>query len=119
MGGDYFYRMTLEKPEAMKALTKNKSDAYRSLDVSVLNSLILNDILGITEENYNERVEFTKSVSEGIKKVNSEEFDCLFAINPVKDSQIREVAMAGEKLPPRSICVFPKPITGIIIYIMT
>ncbi len=115
-GKDYFYRLTLTNSEAMKTYNPDKSDAYCSLDVAVLNSLILEDILGINMESYDDRIVITKSVNEGIKKVTSDEFGCLFAINPVKDSQIRSVATAGDKLPPKSICLFPKPITGVVIY---
>ena len=116
-GGDYFYRLTILDKNLLSERLKEKSDAYRSLDVCVLNNLILNDILGIDEESYEKRIDYTKSVAEGTKLVQSGEFGCLFAINPVRDSQIRAVATAGEKLPPKSICVFPKPITGVIMYI--
>ena len=36
-------------------------------------------------------------------------------MNPVKAEQIREVVTEGEKMPARSICVFPKPASGVII----
>jgi uncharacterized protein (DUF1015 family) len=117
-GGDYFYRLTILDHNIAKNRIKGKSDAYCSLDVAVLNSLILEDLLGINDENYDERISYTKSVAEGTKKVKDGEFGCLFAINPVRDSQIRAVATAGEKLPSKSICLFPKPITGVIMNIL-
>ena len=117
-GGDYFYRVTLLNKSALAAKMPEMCEAYRTLDVSVLNSLILKDILGITDENYNERISYTKSVAEGTRMVQKGEFGCLFAINPVRASQIREVATAGEKLPSKSICVFPKPVTGVIMNIL-
>jgi len=114
-GGDYFYRLTLKNRDALRAYIPDKFEGYYGLDVAVLNYLLLADILNITDENYNERVSYTKSVTEGVQKVKSGEFGCLLAINPVKAEQVREVALAGEKLPPMSICVFPKPVTGTII----
>lgn len=117
IGGDHFYRVTLLKRDAIAAKIPDKSDAYRSLDVSVLNGLILEDVLGISDKNYDERISYTKSVAEGVQKVRKGDFGCLFAINPVTASQIREVATAGEKLPSKSICVFPKPVTGVIMNI--
>ncbi|MCR4719598.1 MAG: DUF1015 domain-containing protein [Firmicutes bacterium] len=117
-GKDYFYRITILDRSTAKERLKGKSDAYCSLDVAVLNSLILEDLLGINDENYDERVSYSKSVAEGTKKVKDGEFGCLFAINPVRDSQIRAVATAGEKLPSKSICLFPKPITGVIMNIL-
>lgn len=114
-GDKYFYRLTLKDREPVKKAVPGKSDAYRSLDTAVLNNLIIRDILGITEEEYDDRIEFTKSVNDGIRRVMSKDFGCLLAVNPVKTWQIRAVAMAGDKMPPKSICVFPKPVTGIII----
>lgn len=114
-GGNYFYRLTLKNKDALKAYVPDKCEGYYSLDVAVLNNLLLMDILNITEEHYAERIEYTKSVTEGVQMVNSGEFGCLLAINPVKAEQVREVALAGEKLPSMSICVFPKPVTGTII----
>ena len=117
-GGDYFYRLSVSDRDAVRNRLKGKSDAYCSLDVAVLNSLILEDILSISDKNYDERISYTKSVAEGTEKVKNGEFGCLFAINPVRDSQIRAVATAGEKLPSKSICLFPKPITGVIMNIL-
>lgn len=114
-GGNYFYRLTLKNRDALKMYIPDKSSGYCSLDVAVLNNLILSDILNISDENYNDRIEVTKSITEGIAAVKSGEFGCLLAINPVRAEQVREVALAGEKLPPMSICVFPKPVTGTII----
>ncbi len=117
-GGEYFYRLTLRDNAPLKKMLPEKSDAYISLDVTVLNKLILEDILNICEADFSERIEYTKSVTEGIKSVRDGEFGCLFAINPVKTEQIRGVTIAGEKMPSHSICVFPKPVTGIILNIM-
>lgn len=114
-GGEYFYRLTLKNDSALKNYLPDKSDGYLTLDVAVLNNLILSDILNITDENYNERIDYTKSVTEGVAKVKSGEYGCLLAVNPVRAEQVRSVALAGEKLPPMSICVFPKPVTGTII----
>lgn len=117
-GGDYFYRLTLKNTSSIKDLLPDKSDAYCSLDVTVLNKLILEDILNIFEDDYDSRLSYTKSVSEGIKVVKSGEYGCFFAINPVKTEQLRTVAIANDKMPPHSICVFPKPVTGILINLL-
>lgn len=114
-GDKYFYRLTLKSRASVRREIPDKSDAYCSLDTAVLNNLILHDILGITEDEYDARIDYTKSVSDGMRRVLNHEFGCMLAVNPVKTWQIRAVAMAGDKMPPKSICVFPKPVTGIII----
>lgn len=117
-GGEYFYRLILKDDAPIKKLLPDKSSAYQLLDVTILNKLILEDILGITEENCSEKIEYTKSVFDGITKVNSGKFSCMFAVNPVKTEQIRAVAKSGDKMPPHSICLFPKPVTGILFNIL-
>ena len=99
-----------------RSVLPDKSEAYRRLDVTVLNKLILEEILNIDEEHYHERVTFTKRPLEGVKKVKNGEYGCIFIINPTKPSQISDVAMAGEKMPERSISIFPKPSTGIVFH---
>ncbi len=113
-GGEYFYRLTLLDHTTLKTAIPDKSPAYRSLDVTVLNHLLLDEIMNITPETYHDRVTFTKNIVKGINAVRNGEYQCLFVINPSNSQQIRDVAIAGEKMPERSICIFPKPATGIV-----
>lgn len=113
-GGDYFYRLILKDTQYLETIMPDKSPAYRGLDVTVLNHLLLEEVLGINENNYHEQVTFTKRLLSGVKKVQQGEYNCIFIINPTKASQISAVAVAGEKMPERSISIFPKPATGIL-----
>lgn len=117
-GGDYFYRLTLKDSSSLKSILPEKSNAYLSLDVTVLNELILDGIFGISAEDMDDNIEYTKSVTEGIELVKDGSFGCLLAINPVRTEQIRAIAASGDKMPPHSICVFPKPITGVLINVL-
>ncbi len=114
-GGNYFYRMTLLDPDCMKEFVPDKSEAYRTLDVTVFNYLVAGELLNIPESSRDERIEFVNTAGEGIEKVQSGEYGCLFLLNPVKSSQVCDVATAGEKLPKRSLCILRKPSTGVVI----
>jgi len=114
-GQNYFYRLTLTDKEIMKNILPEKSSAFRGLDVAVFNSLILGDILNIEEEKYDEYISYTKRATKGVSAVKNGDASCLFVLNPVKAEQIREVALSGEIMPDRSIYIFPKPATGVII----
>lgn len=113
-GGNYFYRLTILEDGYLNELMPDNSEAYRSLDVTVLNNLLLSELLNINSDNYHERVTFIKRSDTGLEKVRNKEYDCIFLINAAKPSQISGVATAGEKMPERSICIFPKPVTGIV-----
>lgn len=113
-GKNYFYRLTLTDTEFLKQLLPDVSDSYRSLDVTVLNKLILEDIFNIMEDSYIERVTYTKSITDGIGELKKGTHQCMVCMNAVKAEQIRAVVTEGETMPERSICVFPKPAMGII-----
>ena len=114
-GGNYFYRLTLPDKKIMKNYFPDKSTAYGNLDVAVFNKLILEDIFNISEEDYDKYIRYTKRASKGVAAANNKEISCLFILNPVKAEQIREVALSGDVMPDRSIYIFPKPATGVII----
>lgn len=115
-GGDYFYRLTLTDINYLKQLFPDKSEAYRMLDVTVLNALILNEIMNIPNDVESDRVDYTTSARSGAEKVNDGEYGCMFLLNQVKSSQISEVASADEKMACHSIFIFPKPVTGVVLY---
>jgi uncharacterized protein (DUF1015 family) len=115
-GGNYFYRLTFTDFDYLASLMPDRSDAYRSLDVTVLNTLLLGEIMNISRENYHERITFIKNAAKAVRYVQEGRYGCVFLINPTKPHQIRDVALAREKMPERSIYIFPKPATGIVIH---
>lgn len=114
-GKNYFYRLTFTDTDFMKQILPEQSESYRGLDVIVLNKLILEDIFNISEDAYIERVTYTKSITKGIEELKKGTHQCMICMNPVKAEQIRAVASAGETMPERSMCVFPKPATGVVL----
>ncbi len=114
-GKNYFYRLTLTDNEFLKQILPDVSDSYKGLDVTVLNKLILEDIFNITEQQHNERVSYTNSVTHGINEIEQDTFQCLICMNAIKPLQIRAVVTEGERLPEKSVCVFPKPAVGVLI----
>lgn len=115
-GDDYFYRLSLNDYDYIKQLMPDKSDIYCSLDITVLNKLVFEELLNITDENMSARVDYTRSAEFGIRSVEAHEYGCMFMMNPVKLNQVSGIAMAGEKMPKHSVCIFPKPATGVIIH---
>ena len=98
-------------------MNPGKTEAYTSLDVTVLHSLILEDILGIDKQNManQQNLVYTRDMNEAILQVsNDENVNCAFLINPTKVSQIKDAALAGEKMPQKSTYFYPKLITGLV-----
>ncbi|MCL2343622.1 MAG: DUF1015 domain-containing protein [Firmicutes bacterium] len=118
--GGRFYYLTLKDRVFMKHALPDKSVAYRSLDVAVLHSLILEPVFGIDSANMAEQknLSYTRSAEEAIAGVDSGAFQCAFLLDPTKVSQIRDVSLAGEKMPQKSTYFYPKLSTGLVIHVL-
>jgi len=113
-----FYLSVMKKDAAKKLCEMNpaKSDAYKGLDVTVLHSLILENILGIDKENMAKQInlKYTRDKDEAIDSVKNGKANCAFIINATKVTEIKDVALAGEKMPQKSTYFYPKLITGLV-----
>ena len=113
-GGDDFLLMEF-KPEKARIID-NRSEAYSDLDVSVLHSLVLENALGIDKENMANQINlrYTRSMDEAIESVKNGKATGAFLINATKVSQIKAVALAGDKMPQKSTYFYPKLKTGLV-----
>ena len=101
----------------MEALLPGTSPAYRTLDVSILHSLVLERLLGIDKENMasQKNLTYTRSAEEAQRSVDQGESQCCFLLNPTRVEEIGQVAQNGEKMPQKSTYFYPKLITGLVV----
>ena len=118
-GKDYFYRFIFKGEKYLAQVMPDVSDSYRMLDLNILNKLILEEQMGINLSTESERIAYTRDINQGIKAVDNGEYDCMFIINPVRPPQFSAMTETGERLPRRSVSIFPKPATGIVIHKFT
>lgn len=115
-----YYLLTLKEDsgayDSLNALCPGKSDAYKGLDVTVLHSLILEKLFGIDKENMANQINlnYTRDIGEACDCLKNEEFNCSFILNATKVHEIKDVALAGEKMPQKSTYFYPKLITGLV-----
>ena len=113
-----FYLLVMKKEAVAKisSMNEGKSDAYKGLDVTVLHSLILENILGIDKENMAKQInlKYTRDKDEAIEAVKEGKANCSFIINATKVEEIKQVALANEKMPQKSTYFYPKLITGLV-----
>lgn len=121
LGDDSFYVAVLKDPSLMTAVAPDKSDAWRSLDVAVLQKLVLERQLGLDEEKMGDAryVEYIKDVPQAIddmiERVDAGAKQIAFFTNPVRMPQLAEVTEAGERMPHKSTYFYPKMYTGLTI----
>lgn len=115
-GGDHWTQLVLKDKSVMAAMLPDSSEALRSLDVSILHTLVLEKLMGIDKENMARQINltYTKLFDEAIAGVRGGEYQCAFILNPTRVEEIRDVAGAGEKMPQKSTYFYPKLITGLV-----
>jgi uncharacterized protein (DUF1015 family) len=118
---DAFYVAVLRDKQAMDPIVPDMSPAWRTLDVSILHKLILENILGIDEERLakGENLQYVKdtpnAIDESISQVDAGNKQAAFFMNPVKMQQLKLVTEAGERMPQKSTYFYPKIFTGLTI----
>jgi uncharacterized protein (DUF1015 family) len=121
VGDSAFYVATLKDRAAMDAAAPSMSEAWRTLDISVLQKLVLEGLLGFDEQMMGnpEHVEYVKdvpnAVNESIAQIKAGRKQIAFFTNPVKMRQLSKVTDAGERMPHKSTYFFPKMYTGLTI----
>ena len=117
-GGDDFLLMELKKNA--KEIIDFRSEAYSDLDVSILHSYVLENALGIDKENMANQINlrYTRSMNEAIESVKNGNATGAFLINATKVSQIKAVALAGDKMPQKSTYFYPKLKTGLVMNVL-
>jgi uncharacterized protein (DUF1015 family) len=93
------------------------SERQRSLDVVQLHKLVLEEALGMSEDDIREQMhlKYVRDANEAIDEVRNGA-NAAFIINPVRMQQMRDIAFAGEVLPQKSTDFYPKMLSGLTIY---
>lgn len=106
------------KREAVSTLLAGKGtpEPLRTLDVVVLDRILLQDLLGVSDEFLaDERnICFRHDFGEALEEVKSGRYDAGFFINNTRIDQVREIAGAGLKMPHKSTYFYPKVISGLV-----
>lgn len=92
------------------------SEAWRRLDTGLL-QLILGRVLELDQETLaaGEKVKFVKVEREVLDLVKAAPDRAGFFLNPVGMEQLRDVVLAGERMPPKSTFFYPKVYSGLVI----
>jgi uncharacterized protein (DUF1015 family) len=109
-------RLTLKDQAIADAALAGHSQAYRHLDTGVLETLLLKNALGLSDEDiaHFNGLFYARDTPEALAAVRSGEYDAAFLMRPTPVAQVRDVAAAGENMPPKSTYFFPKLLTGLL-----
>jgi uncharacterized protein (DUF1015 family) len=112
--GPYLMRA---KQDAIQHALREVPSLQRDLDVVQLHRIMLERVLGISEEaiRNQENVRYERDAFEAISWVR-QGANVAFLMNPAKIEQVREIAFGGEVLPQKSTDFYPKLLSGLAIY---
>ncbi len=109
-------RLTLRDQAVADAALAGHAPAYRRLDTAVLEALLLEGALGMTEDDISHLrgLDYARSTDEARARVLEGDVEAAFFMRGIPVEQVREVAAAGESMPPKSTYFFPKVPTGLV-----
>ena len=88
----------------------------KSLDVTLLHSYILEQILGISKEAQAQKLnlDYEKDVDGVLSLLKDKKYQMAFILNPSKINEVTSIATDGEVMPQKSTYFFPKLYSGFI-----
>lgn len=110
-----FWLLRLKNVLILDKIIIEKHKDCRSLDVSILNYLILKRILGMDIED-KVNIEYSHNNDELIEKADKDNLAIVIFLNPARIEQIMAVALSGEKMPSKSTFFYPKVLSGLVIH---
>jgi uncharacterized protein (DUF1015 family) len=110
------YRVTLRDQAIADRALVGMPAPYRRLDTAVLEALVLRGALGMSEDDISHLrgLRYSNRLADAIEQVESGAADAGFFLRATPVEQVREVAAAGESMPPKSTYFFPKVPTGLV-----
>jgi uncharacterized protein (DUF1015 family) len=110
------YRVTLKDQSIADRALSGMPESYRRLDTAVLEGLVLRGALGMSEDDISELrgLHYSKNLDDAIAAVESGRADAGFFMRATPIEQVRQVAAAGEAMPPKSTYFYPKVPTGLV-----
>jgi len=110
------FRLTLKDQAIAEAALAGEPPAYQRLDTAVLEAVVLRGALGMSADDVERRrgIDYAKDARDAREAIESARVDAAFFMRPTAIEQVREVAAAGESMPPKSTFFHPKIPTGLI-----
>jgi uncharacterized protein (DUF1015 family) len=110
--------LTLRDPAIADAALPGRPEPYRRLDTAVLEALVLQGALGMSEDDISHfnGLDYSRTTDEARERVLSGDVQAAFFMGATPVERIRDVAAAGEVMPPKSTYFFPKVPTGLLFH---
>jgi uncharacterized protein (DUF1015 family) len=96
------------------ALPADRSEAWKSLDVSLLHSLLVDPLVAETGRPREDVLSYVRDPQEAIRAVRQGLASVALFLNPTPVSGVLAVADARDRMPEKSTYFYPKPPAGLV-----
>jgi uncharacterized protein (DUF1015 family) len=109
-------RARLASAEIADRALAGHSDSYRRLDTAVLEKLLLEDALGLSEDDISHQrgLGYARDLDQARALLSGGEYELAFLLRPTPVEQVQAIAAAGETMPPKSTYFYPKLLSGLL-----
>jgi uncharacterized protein (DUF1015 family) len=94
-------------------------ELYKRLDVSILDHIILEKLLGLRGGGEETLLDYSYSKLDAVNRVLNQEYQLAFLLSPVKAKTVKAIADAGDRMPRKSTYFYPKPPAGLVFHRLT
>ena len=115
-GGPFYLLVLKDKTLLEQLIPEERALAWKSLDVSILHRILLEQVVGIPAEAIDaaENVRYHRDPDLPIAAVQAGEANFVFFLNPTRMVQVKTCTELGEKMPQKSTDFYPKAISGLV-----
>ncbi|MFA5308067.1 MAG: DUF1015 domain-containing protein [Dehalococcoidales bacterium] len=109
--------LTLRDADAVRPMFPAfHSELYQKLDVSIVDHIILEELLGLSHEKAGTFLDYVNEAADVLKRVQDGEYQLGIIVNPVKPGVIKAIADSNDRMPRKSTYFYPKAPAGLVSY---
>ncbi|MBN2240265.1 MAG: DUF1015 domain-containing protein [Dehalococcoidales bacterium] len=113
---DNLYILTLHDTEKVGTMMPYfHSEMYRKLDVSIVDHVILENLLALSGEKEKDSLAFVYDMTDAVRRVMNQEYQLALLLSPVNPEMIKAISDARDKMPRKSTYFYPKTPSGLVI----
>jgi uncharacterized protein (DUF1015 family) len=92
------------------------SDLYKRLNVSIVDHVILEELLGLSHDMVGVSLDYSYNGLESVNRVLDQEYQLAFMASPVRPEVVKAIADGGDRMPRKSTYFYPKIPAGLVLY---
>lgn len=110
------YYLRLKNPDILSAFEPNQSEAWRRLDVAILQRYLLDEVLGPRFAAKGLIKGYTHDAATIPAEVDGKNYQLALMLRPTPLHALEELGKHGEVMPQKSTYFYPKLATGMVLY---